>query len=286
MRPLITVGIPTYNSERFIALAIKSVLNQSFTDFELIITDDGSTDTTLEIVRSFDDPRIMVIADGTNRGISYRLNQQIDMARGRYFCRMDSDDIMLPERLQIQLDYMQHHPEADIIGGGAIIIDDENNIIGQRCANAEIPLSRQAWINGAGFIHPSVFGKTEVFRKLHYKSEFKGVEDLNLWFRASKDFNLVDCKDIVIFYRDPLKLKLSIYLFRRRQNRKFLRSNEAISEIQLFTRLKKIASCYLKSLTYSLLYFMGNEHKLLARRNRPLSKQNQIYEQKLRDILG
>ena len=79
--PLVTIGIPCYNVGKFISLSIKSVLMQTYTNFELIITDDGSTDNTVEEIRKFKDPRIKIIVDGENHGISYRLNQQIDMAK-------------------------------------------------------------------------------------------------------------------------------------------------------------------------------------------------------------
>ena len=92
--PLVTIGIPVYNSEKFLAQAISSVLRQSYSNFELIITDDGSTDASVSIAQSFKDDRIKVIVDGQNRGISYRLNQQIELANGFFFARMDADDIM------------------------------------------------------------------------------------------------------------------------------------------------------------------------------------------------
>ena len=83
--PLVTIGIPVYNSEKFLAQAISSVLRQSYSNFELIITDDGSTDASVSIAQSFKDDRIKVIVDGQNRGISYRLNQQIELANGFFF---------------------------------------------------------------------------------------------------------------------------------------------------------------------------------------------------------
>ena len=124
--PLVTIGIPCYNVGRFIALSIKSVLAQTYTNFELIITDDGSTDNTVDEIRKFNDSRIIMIVDGENHGISYRLNQQIDMAKGYIFIRMDGDDIMFPNRVEKQVKYLQEHPNIDVVGTGAVIIDDEN----------------------------------------------------------------------------------------------------------------------------------------------------------------
>ena len=122
--PLVTIGIPCYNVGRFIALSIRSVLMQTYTNFELIITDDGSTDNTVDEIRKFNDSRIKLSVDGENCGISYRLNQQIDMAKGNIFIRMDGDDIMFPNRVEEQVKYLQEHPNVDVIGAGAVIIDE------------------------------------------------------------------------------------------------------------------------------------------------------------------
>src|SRR5690606_13478656 len=99
----VTMGMPVYNAEKFIKMAINSVLQQSHRNFELIITDDGSTDQSMDIVESFNDSRIVLIKDSNNKGISHRLNQQIDLAKGKYFLRMDSDDIMFPDRIEKEI---------------------------------------------------------------------------------------------------------------------------------------------------------------------------------------
>lgn len=266
-QPFVTVGIPAYNAENFIGLAITSVLNQTYTDFELIITDDGSSDKTLEIVRSFRDSRIMVVSDGQNRGISYRLNQQIEMAKGKYFARMDADDIMFVDRLERQIAYLEAHKDVDIIGGGAYIIDDENNIIGKRVRESEIIITPDSWYNGASFIHPTVTGKIEYFRKYGYSDELKGVEDQNLWFRSSLESKLVDLPEIVMFYRDPLKFKLKTYLFRRRQNRKQWRKRELIERLGRYKCLKGICLSYYKQVVVISIKLIGLQSKLLSKRN-------------------
>lgn len=128
----VTIGIPCYNVGRFIALSIKSVLAQTYTNFELIITDDGSTDNTIEEIRKFNDSRIKLIVDGENHGISYRLNQQIDMAKGDFFIRMDGDDIMFPNRVEEQVRFLYSHPNVDVVGSSIVVVDDETKIIGFR----------------------------------------------------------------------------------------------------------------------------------------------------------
>jgi len=131
----VTIGIPFYNAEQYLRYAIQSVLNQTFHDFELILSDDGSTDSSIEIARSFDDPRIVILSDGKNRGLVYRLNEQIHFAKGMYFVRMDADDIMHFNRIAIQLDYLKSNSEVDVVGTSYYSIDTSNQIIGKTIVN-------------------------------------------------------------------------------------------------------------------------------------------------------
>ena len=98
--PAVSVILPAYNCEKYIAKAIDSVLHQTFTDFELIIINDGSTDQTEKIVKSFSDPRILYQLNNTNKGLVFTLNKGIDIAKGRYIARMDGDDIAHRERFE------------------------------------------------------------------------------------------------------------------------------------------------------------------------------------------
>src|SRR4030066_138114 len=91
--PLVTVGIPFFNNQDTLPDAIRSIFAQSFQDWELLLLDDGSTDGSLQIAQSIDDPRVRVISDGCNRKLPARLNQIIDLARGQYIARMDADDL-------------------------------------------------------------------------------------------------------------------------------------------------------------------------------------------------
>ena len=222
--PLVTIGIPVYNSEKFLAQAINSVLRQSYSNFELIITDDGSTDASVSIAQSFKDDRIKVIVDGQNRGISYRLNQQIELANGFFFARMDADDIMYPKRIEEQVRFMMEHPQTDIVGTAVCVIDDNNEILGYRKASHK--KTQAEALQGAVFVHPSVLGRTSWFKQHLYKEEFIGMEDYELWIRTIEKSSFAYIDDILLFYRDPLKFKLKTYLFRQQQLRKFFRNEE------------------------------------------------------------
>src|ERR1700743_863972 len=111
--PVITIAMPFYNCAATLELAIRSLLNQSFGDFELLLCDDGSDDQGLAIARSFDDPRVICWSDGRRRRLAARLNECIDRARGQFLARMDADDISYPDRLARQLAYMEANPDVD-----------------------------------------------------------------------------------------------------------------------------------------------------------------------------
>ena len=219
-KPFVTVGLPCYNVEKFISWAVKSVLAQSYTNFELIITDDGSVDRTLDILRGIRDERIILVADGENHGISYRLNQQISMAKGDIFIRMDGDDIMFPDRIEKQVNYLMEHPNVDVIGASAIIIDDSNQIIGQRLSKDILPTKPEKVINNNPFIHPTIAGRIAFFKKYHYDEELNGVEDKDLWCRGVVFSCYQNIKAPLLFYRDPLQFKIYTYIYRKKQGRK------------------------------------------------------------------
>lgn len=265
---LVSIGIPVYNGEEHIALSILSVLNQSFKDFELLIADDGSTDNTYNVVNSFDDPRVHFISDKINKGISYRLNQLIDRAKGRYFVRMDADDIMFPNRLEEQIKFMESHPDTDLLATPAIVIDNNNLIIGRRGQKSP-PESIEELFKRSPFIHPSVIGKLQWFKTYKYSEELSGVEDFDLWIRSFSRsvFRMYDHP--LLFYRDPLCYRLESYRFRMRQIRRMYKKN---------SYLLPSASFYYRALVISLLkecisvlfHYCKLDSALLSNRNQLL----------------
>ena len=125
---IVSIGMPVFNAEKHLKIAIDSVLNQDFKEFELIISDDGSTDNSLNIIQSYTDKRIKLLSDSSNKGIGYRLNEQIALSKGVYFARMDSDDIMFPDRILEQVKFLQEHPNVDVVGGSAVVINEYDQI--------------------------------------------------------------------------------------------------------------------------------------------------------------
>lgn len=267
---LITIGIPFFNADQFIEKSIKSVLSQTFESFELILSDDGSTDRSLEIVKSICDPRVIILSDGKNRGISYRLNEQISIAKGKYFARMDSDDIMFPDRLKKQIEFLENNPEVDVVGSYAIVIDDENQILGLR--ETIVPKTIDNCFKAVPFIHPTVMGKTNWFKKYKYIDELKGVEDADLWIRSfnSSKFGLI--QEPLLFYRDPPILKLNTYKFRIFQSIKLYEKNIHLLNNSIFLLLKFKIIAILKLFIYIMLHYSNFESVLINKRNRKLDK--------------
>lgn len=125
--PQVTVLLPVYNGEKYIAQAIESILNQSFRNFELRIIDDGSKDSSVKIVQSYSDPRIRIVKNPQNLGLVQTLNRGITLIKSEYLARMDADDIALPDRLEKQLLFMQARPEVGLLGGAIQLVDENGD---------------------------------------------------------------------------------------------------------------------------------------------------------------
>ncbi|TWV15114.1 glycosyltransferase [Bacteroidaceae bacterium HV4-6-C5C] len=263
-----TIGLPVYNGDLFIESCIQSILNQTFSDFELLITDDGSTDRTEEIVLSFKDERIKWFSDGLNKGISYRLNQQIAMAKGKFFIRMDADDIMFSDRLEKQISFLNNH-NVDVIGSNAVVIDDKNKILGFR--ECSLPSSFKDVYKKVLFIHPTVAGKTEWFRTYKYREGLAGVEDFDLWIRSCfySSFHIIS--EPLLFYRDPLIFSFKKYAYRQKQLRKCLIKNFTMSNFLLLVYVFILS--YFKQLVLFSAFLTKANTLLVSKRNQSLKKQ-------------
>ncbi|MFC4817387.1 glycosyltransferase family 2 protein [Flavobacterium sp. GCM10023249] len=197
---LVTIGVPFFNVENHLGDCIKSILNQTYQNLEIILVDDGSKDGSLEIVKQFEDPRIKIISDGENKGLIFRLNQLIDLAQGKYFARMDADDIMFPERIEKQLALLEKNPHADVTHSDAVSIDDENNILGYK--HSSVIKTRRDTLDEKVPIHPTVFAKTKWFKKHMYSNDFVRVEDFELWNRSINDSVFLNISEPLLFYRE------------------------------------------------------------------------------------
>lgn len=197
---LVSVLMPAYNASLYIREAIDSILSQTFSDFEFLIIDDGSTDNTVDIVKSYNDTRIKLLQNGQNKGLVYTLNKGLDIAQGKYIARMDADDISKPDRLEKQFAYLESSSDVDILGTAFNFLDTPYEIH-HPVYNEDI---RIRLLDDNAFAHPTVMFRAETLRKnnLYYKSEYKHVEDYHFWTQAAiKELGLANLDEVLLLYR-------------------------------------------------------------------------------------
>ncbi|WP_429078634.1 glycosyltransferase family 2 protein [Aeromonas hydrophila] len=131
INPLISIVVPVFNVEDYINDALKSMLNQTYKNIEIIVVDDASTDKTYDILNGFKDDRVKILRNKKNSGICHSLNKALSIAKGEYIARADGDDILLPDRISQQLAYLKENPDIGIVGCSLTTIDENNNEIGQ-----------------------------------------------------------------------------------------------------------------------------------------------------------
>jgi glycosyltransferase involved in cell wall biosynthesis len=184
--PIASVLMSVYNDERFVGLAIESILTQTLSDFEFIIVNDGSTDGTAAILTKYaaQDRRIKVYQQ-TNSGTTAAANFGLSVARGKYVARLDSDDISHPHRLQAEVDFLEKNPGIALLGGGSEIIDAGGRIIGVR--NIETSCPSRTLLHRCIYQQSDVMFRTDVVVKLGgYREKFRNAQDYDLWLRISE----------------------------------------------------------------------------------------------------
>ncbi|HLP63685.1 glycosyltransferase family 2 protein [Flavobacterium sp.] len=195
--PIISVILPVYNCEKFVSEAVQSVLNQTFTDFELLIIDDCSTDATVSVIQSFSDQRINLISKEKNSGYTDSLNYAISIAKGKYIARMDGDDICFPTRFQRQIEMLESNEDV-IMCGTAIQIIDSEKILRHPINHDDIKV-KLCFSNA--FFHPTVVFRKEAFSNLSYNREFEPAEDYDLWTRLVFKGKLMNTEEVLLHYR-------------------------------------------------------------------------------------
>ena len=208
---MITIGIPFYNAELFLADSIKSVLSQTFTNWELILVDDGSTDNSLEIARKFEllDERICVISDGLNKKLPYRLNQIIKKAKYNYIARMDADDLMAIDRLEKQINFLKDNSDYDLVTTGMFSINNENQIVGKQILS-NYQMTPQNMLGGlTNLLHASLLAKKSWCLRNLYQENNVLAEDYELWLTANlkNDLKYYVLEEPLYYYREGENVK-------------------------------------------------------------------------------
>lgn len=267
--PLVSIGMPVYNCGRTLDAAIRSILNQTFSDWELLLMDDGSTDGSVRLAKAYSDPRIHVLADGSHRGLAVRLNEAIDLGRGRYFGRMDGDDVSYPGRLALQVKYLEEHLEIDLLGGGLLIFGRGGEVLGGReSRTTHEQICRRPW---AGFYlaHPTWMGRMKWFRKYRYRPEAVRCEDQDLLLRSYENSRFAALSDIVVGYREEELSLEKILLGRRSYVRSAIR--EALHRRKYLMGVGAVVEHTVKMLTECVAIGTGLDYRILRHRALPVS---------------
>lgn len=197
--PKVTILMPVYNGEDFLRESIESILNQTFTDFELLIIDDGSTDQSVSIIKSYADSRIRLKMNKTNERLSATLNKGIASAKGKYIARMDSDDISFAKRLEKQVDFMDRNPEIGLCGTAMKIMPTD--LLVEYPSFHDDILCRMLFSNS--FSHPTLMYRKSVLNKngLYYDTEIPYAQDYDLCWRMANVSMTANIQETLLYYR-------------------------------------------------------------------------------------
>lgn len=214
--PAVSVLMAVYNARPFLGQAVGSILAQTFSDFEFIIIDDGSSDGSKEVLEHYAvrDERIRLISRPDNRGLTKTLNEGLTHVRAPLVARMDADDIAMPKRLRLQVDYLRRHPSCVLVGGQVLLIDEK----GGRACHEELPayyedlwkgmpldhaeIDQSLLIEGWPLMHPAVLMRRDALQEVNgYREQFKVCQDHDLFLRMAEVGRVANLPNVLIKYR-------------------------------------------------------------------------------------
>jgi glycosyltransferase involved in cell wall biosynthesis len=197
--PVVSVIMNAYNAEKYIAESIQSILNQTFKNFEFLIYNDGSSDGTQFVIDGFNDSRIKVTSLKENKGVVYCKNMGLKEARGKYIAQMDADDISLPDRLKLQVEYLEKHTDVGLLGAQLKILGS-NEVNNKPLHDTDI---RWWFFKGCPVPQPTAMIRASVIKKhkLYYDAEFKSAEDIEYWIQLAKVTKMANLPVPTLEYR-------------------------------------------------------------------------------------
>lgn len=190
-RPLISVLMGVYNEEEYLSKAIASILNQNYSNLEFLIVDDASTDETPNVLASYDDPRITVIENETNKGLTTSLNRALDRAEGKYVARQDADDISESERFTRQVSFLERNDNVAVVGTGTHLIDGNGDVVDLRIGYCNPDF--EDFLEKSHLVHGSILARRSVLEELGgYDELFRYGQDYELWLRLSQRYEIAN----------------------------------------------------------------------------------------------
>ena len=286
--PFVTIGIPFYNAEKFLEYAIKSVLAQTYQNWELILVNDGSTDGSIDIAKKYLnlDTRIRLFDDGLNKKLPFRLNQIIKEAKFEYIVRMDADDLMSVDRLNKQVNFLMNNQEYDLITTGMYSIGNKNEILGKRIPR-NYQMKPAEMLKGlTNLLHASMLAKKDWCLRNLYREDNALAEDYELWLTSNikGDLKYYVLEEPLYYYREGENVK----------KEKMIKGyNTQIQVIERYSsgvisnreKEKIIKKFKLKKIIVSLLDLMGMMFFLQKKRVVPVNSEDVInYHKNLKII--
>jgi len=283
----ISIGIPFFNAEKYLEDAIKSVLAQTFQNWELILVDDGSTDRSLEIARSFVDPRIRIISDGFNRRLPYRLNQIINEAQYDIIARMDADDLMAVDRLEKQIKVLNENPEIDLVVTSLYSIGNKNEILGKRIYSNHQMQPKEILQGLTNLLHPSLLARKAWCKRNPYQVNNCLAEDYELWLSAAikNDFNYVVMQEPLYFYREVENVKKEKMILGYNTQIEVIKKyyNNVISDLE---KNKIVLKFEIKKMIVEILSFLNLMQILNKRRMTTVSEDDKNFYMSQLELIG
>ena len=230
--PKVTVLLSVYNGEKYLKEAIDSILTQAFKDFEFLIINDASTDTSRDIILSCDDSRIRLVDNEENIGLTKSLNKGISIARGEYIARQDADDVSLSDRLQEQVEYMDRNPDVGLLSSNMEFIDDKSVVTGRsnKICDSDLVAWLLLFLNYVGG-HSQVMYKRKLVAEMGgYSEEYRVCEDYELWLRMSEKCRIAIIDNIHIQYRKHSS-NISVHHFDEQESNAYKAKKVAISRV-------------------------------------------------------
>ena len=204
-RPKVSVFMPVYNAGIDLIEAVQSILDQTFSDFEFVIVNDGSTDNSMELLQQFNDSRIRIINNDGNKGLIASLNIGLELCVGEYIVRMDQDDISLPTRIEKQVEFMDQHPEYGLIGSWFQDFGDniESKLV---CYSSDDTQIRIRHLYQTHISHPTALLRNSVIKEnnLKFDPAFVHGEDYEFWVRMSAYCKLSNIPELLVLKRDHI----------------------------------------------------------------------------------
>ena len=200
--PKVTVFIPVYNREQYVGEAIESILAQTFSDFEILLVDDGSTDSSVDTIRSYTDPRIRLICNEKNLGIPKTRNKGVEQARGEYMAMLDSDDQAYPDRLKKQVAFLDTRPEYAQVGSWCQMMDAQGHTLNKVKRQPVLPDDIHAqFLFRCAMSNRSIMARTAILQTYGYRNDFPRCQDYELHVRLAKKYKLGNIPECLVYGR-------------------------------------------------------------------------------------